>query len=252
MLFKEVSKDIFKLSIPFEDGFTSVFVLQNEGRQILMDFASCEEDGRDRIIPALKFHDFCPDYMVCTHNHIDHAGSIRTLTEAFPQAELIMLSQSFTLEGKNIHRPADGELLLNRYRILTLGGHTQDSAGILDTETNILLCSDCLQGDGSGKYGTNIEDTAAYINTLKKISDLDLDGIIASHTYEPVGDCAFGKDEVKRYINASKSALDRIIDTIKNNPAASVDELADIYNTSHGGISIVSGWTFKNVLEYLK
>lgn len=252
MSFTEVSKDIFKLSIPFEDGFTSVFVLQNKGRQILMDFAACEEDGRDLIIPALKARGFYPDYMVCTHIHIDHAGSIRTLSEEFPQAELIMFSQSFTLYGKTIHRPADGDLLLNRYRILSLGGHTNDSAGILDTETNILLCSDCLQGDGSGRYGTNIENTAAYIATLKKISDLDLDGIIASHTYEPVGDCAFGKDNVKLYINASKTALDRIIDTIKSSPSASAEELADMYNTSHGGISIVSGWTFKNVLDYLK
>ena len=50
---KEVER-IFRLKVPFEDLYTSVFLLRTEQGNVLVDCATYASDVEDYIIPALK------------------------------------------------------------------------------------------------------------------------------------------------------------------------------------------------------
>lgn len=250
MLFNKIRESIYKLNIPFEDGFTSVFALENDGRYILVDFAASDYDSDRYIIPAIKELNFTPEYLLCTHIHNDHCGGINHLAEEYKNAKIMAFSEDFKVENRKVHLLSDGEVLLERYEILNLKGHTNDSAGILDTKQGILLCADSLQGKGIGRYGTNIENPEGYINTLKRVSELDLNGIIASHDYEPCGSTAFGKTAVSDYIAASAEELDYITSIIKSHPTADAEEIAAICNSVKSRPRI-SPWCTHNIIDYL-
>lgn len=251
MKFEEVSKDIFKMNIPFEDGFTSVFVLVNDGRCFLLDAAATDDDSRDYIIPALNNHGFSPDYIVCSHLHPDHFGGIQLLADTFYDAKISVLDKSYKLGNKEIFYLTDGDVLLGRYKILSLKGHTGDSIGILDLTYGILLTADALQLYGSGRYGTGLELPGEYIKTLENVKKLNLSGLIASHEYEPLGSTAFGADEINKYINTCRDALDLIVKTVNDNPSAAPAKIAEFYNNAYPTLPTISDWTAENVLRDL-
>lgn len=252
MEFKEIKKDIYKLNIPFEDGFTSVFALKNGDRWLLLDAASTDDDGKNHILPALKKMEIYPEYIIGSHLHEDHFGGIKILADTFSKALVSVFSESFVMEGKNIHYLKDNELLLDRYKILLLMGHTEDSIGILDTKSNILVSTDCLQLYGIGIYGTGLALAGEYIKTLEKLRKLNLEGIITSHDYYPLGSTAFGGDMVAKYLDTCADALNLIIKTIEENTSSTPDEIANIYNSSYPELPLISGWTVENVINYLK
>lgn len=251
MKFEEVSKDIFKMNIPFEDGFTSVFVLVNNGRCFLLDAAATDDDSKNYIIPSLNECGFSPEYIVCSHLHPDHFGGIQLLADTFRSAKISVFDKNYTLGDKEIFYLSDGDVLLDRYKILSLKGHTGDSIGILDLNCGVLLTADALQLYGSGRYGTGLELPGEYIKTLESVKNLNLSGLIASHEYEPLGSTAFGTDEINKYIDTCREALDLIVKTVNDNPSAAPAEIAEIYNQTYPTLPTINGWTVENILKDL-
>lgn len=239
------------MNIPYCEGYTSVFALENDGEWILVDFAASDDDGKRYIIPAIEEMCFIPRIMLCTHMHEDHSGGIKILADKFKTAEIAAFSRNLNLDGANVHYLTDGEVFSGRYKILNLPGHTDDSAAVLDMKNNILLSSDCLQGKGIATYGANIDNAEAYLNTIKKISELELNGIIASHEYEPFGSAIFGKNNVKEYIGVCTDVIKEIISVAAENINASPEEIAAIYNSDKSRLPI-GAWTVEGALGYLK
>lgn len=251
MKFEKVSDNIYKMNIPFEDGFTSVFVLEENGKYLLLDAAATDDDSRNYIIPALEKLGISPEYIICSHLHPDHFGGIRLLADTYTGAKISVYDKNYTLTGKEIHFLSDGELFLERYKIICLKGHTDDSVGILDLKTNVLLTADAMQLYGSGRYGTGLALPGEYIKTLEKAKSLNLHGLIASHEYEPLGSTAFGADEINKYIDTCREALDLIVKTITDNPSAAPEKIAEIYNSTYPVLPTISGWTVENVIRDL-
>lgn len=251
MKFEKVSENIYKMNIPFEDGFTSVFVLEENGKYLLMDAAATDDDSKNYIIPALKEYGFLPEYIICSHLHPDHFGGIGLLADTFTDAKISVYEQNYTLGKRKIHRLSDSEILLTRYKILCLKGHTEDSIGILDLKTNVLITADALQLYGSGRYGTGLAVPGEYIKTLEKVKSLSLNGLIASHEYEPLGSTAIGTDEINKYVDTCREALDLIVKTINENKSSSPEEIASIYNSEYPALPTIDGWTVTNVIRDL-
>lgn len=249
MGFEKIAEDIFKLNIPYEDGFTCVFALN--GGKIIVDSGACKDDVTKYIVPSITEMNFSPEYLICSHMHPDHCGGMDELARTFKNAYAAAYSPDFAPDSKKVLYLSDGEILFERYKIITLKGHTGDSVGILDMKTNFLLGADAFQLFGIGRYGTGLELPGEYVKMLEKVKSLNVSAIISSHDYEPCGCNAFGKDEVKNYISVCFDALKLLEDTIFENPEKTAEELALIYNTTHKNLPLLSSWTFQNVINYL-
>ena len=265
MSFRCVSEDIYKLDIPCGDGYTSVFAFHNGGKWILADAGMSADDVDRCILPAAKERDIAPEWLVCSHLHDDHYGGFARLSELFPTAK----AASFGNEGipglRTKYRLTDGEQLLDRYTVLSLGGHTAESIGIFDNRKRVLVAFDSLQLFGIGAYGTNIQSPGEYAKTLDRVSALQADGIIASHDYVPCGAEAFGREAADTFIDECRRAVKLITDTIftvvdtaelssaqpKEAATQAAERVAAVYNAENKHLPLISSWTVQNFLTDL-
>lgn len=221
--FVPVDQHIYRLNLLYKDIYTSVMVLVSHHGNILFDTAFTQADVETQILPAyrqLGIDD--PKFIFISHNHIDHAGGLPWVLEAFPQATV--LSRSPALREKYPHRnviaPEDGALISEDFRVVTIPGHTPDSAALLDLRTGSLLTGDCLQGYGiygSGAWGAVIPWIELHLQALKKLHTMDIRAIHAAHDYHPYGESVSGKEAAMAYVDGCLAALLRVRDILKNN-----------------------------------
>ena len=194
--FEKVIGGIYRLKIPFDTVYTSVFLVVSESGAVLVDCATTNADVEGYILPALA----CMGYkitdvkaIVITHNHGDHAGGLSRILYYAPNIKVIR--EACTL--------FDG---LETY---PLYGHSKEMIGLFDSRTGTLISGDGLQGAGVDKYRAYAEDKAAYYETLERIkADERVENLVFSHAYEPwFEDCVFGREgvldalkECKKYI----------------------------------------------------
>ena len=191
--FYEETNNIFRLRIPFDTVYTSVFLINTDGGFVLVDCATTDFDVDEYIIPALyeKGVDLSSvKKAVITHNHSDHAGGLKRLTEKIPHVEVI----------RTVER-LDSSLCT-----YPLPGHTKDFIGVFDSRTNTLISGDGLQGAGVDKYRTSLADKSAYFETLNRIkSDPCVENILFSHAYEPwFKDTVFGRKAVLECVDTCR------------------------------------------------
>ena len=171
--FKEEIKGIYRQRIPFDTVETSVFLIEANGTQILVDCAATSEDVDEYIVPGLRSlgYSLCDvDMLVLTHNHGDHAGGKERILEFAPSIKVI----------DDIRCLAEG---ISTY---PMAGHTKNSIGVLDERSHTLISGDGLQGAGVDKYRCYMQDPAAYLKTIEKIqNDARIENILFSHDYEP-------------------------------------------------------------------
>ncbi len=191
---------IFLLKVPFEDLYTSVFALVSEKGSIILDTATTDEDVQTYILPAIQKLGIVPTYIICSHSHDDHAGGMPELLKHFPNAIAGLADKNRNFENETRHL-TDGEILLDRFQILNLRGHTEDSLAIFDLQTKTLLSGDCLQQQGVGKYTNGITDKQAYRESIARVRGMDIERIIFSHDYDPCGYSVKGKEEINSVLD---------------------------------------------------
>ena len=183
--FYEQQRDIYRLKIPFDNLYTSVFLIRMPEGFVLVDCATTERDVDEYIVPALKSIGIGLDdvtRVVVTHNHSDHAGGLARIMELAPRIEAVRDEREL------------GALV----RTCCLPGHTEDFIGVLDLRSHTLITGDALQGAGVGKYRCTLADKQAYRETLDKIRKDDrIKNLMYSHAYEPwYDDKILGRDRV--------------------------------------------------------
>ena len=188
--FSEEIQGIYRLKVPFEELYTSVFLIDAEQVKILVDCATTAEDVDTYIIPALHALNYSlpdVDILVLTHRHEDHAGGTERMLEIAPNIEVV----------------TDTRQLCKSIITYPLPGHTEDSIGVLDERTHTLISGDGLQGAGVGKYRCTIKNFAMYQETLKRIdADERIENILFSHAYEPWFQAyAFGRPTVRKCLS---------------------------------------------------
>ncbi|MBQ8320765.1 MAG: MBL fold metallo-hydrolase [Clostridia bacterium] len=188
--------NIYRLKIPFDTVYTSVFLIKSGDKAVLVDCGTNAFDVDNFIIPALNKMGYCLDDLwsiVISHSHIDHAGGVSSILEKAP----------------NIRVVSDEEYIDDEILIYPLPGHTKDSIGVLDLLNRVLISADGLQGAGVDKYRCSLASAKEYLKTLKKIEqDERVENILFSHAYEPwFCDCVFGRGAVLECINECKKYI---------------------------------------------
>ncbi|MCI8387376.1 MAG: MBL fold metallo-hydrolase [Clostridiales bacterium] len=253
-MFEQIATDIYRLCIPFEDNYTSSFALIEGDSCIIIDSGSnasdeaMDDDSRTYLIPAIEQAGFKPTMLICSHLHSDHSGGMMALIEAYPEAEVCLMQPDYSFGNTRTHTLSDGELLYGRYQVLNLKGHTDDSIAVFDLRTKTLLTFDCIQLCGVSRYGTGISDSAAYRKSLKRVGNMDIDLLVTSHPYYPLGYIAVGKSEIERYLTESESALDRIIAFASAHTNLSPDEIARRFNAAHPDLPPIPSSTVRSLL----
>ena len=172
-LFTKETEHIYRLKIPFDTVYTSVFLVKTDEGILLVDCATTAEDVDGYIVPALAELGYSLTdikFNVITHSHADHAGGFPRIKELSPSTEAV----------------TDVRELYCGISTYAIPGHTLDFVGVLDERSGTLISGDGLQGAGVDKYRTSTNDPIAYLRSLEKIKcDVRVESLLFSHAYEP-------------------------------------------------------------------
>ena len=194
--FEKVIDGIYRLNIPFDTVYTSVFLVKSESGAVLVDCATTNEDVDGYIVPALRNVGFeLTDIkaILVTHGHTDHAGGLDRILHHAPNIEVI----------RKVSALWDG---LEAYPMY---GHTNDMIGLFDTRTGTLISGDGLQGAGVDKYRAYAQNKKSYYETIERIKqDERIENLIFSHAYEPwYKDHIFGRESVTEALEECKKHI---------------------------------------------
>lgn len=206
---------IHRVTIPYKDIFTTVFIIKTDCGTVLFDTATLPEEMDAYVLPALEALGIDREqltHVVISHNHRDHGGGLERITQLFPHITVAAGSDQCgeRIPGRPVRIVGTGDTLVGPLTVVSIPGHTDDSIGILDTRTKTLLPGDSLQLYGiygSGDWGSNISFAPEHLAAVARLRQLDIGQIVAAHDYHPCGYRADGTDAVAQYLNACSEAI---------------------------------------------
>lgn len=232
-----ITPRIRRVTIPYKDIYTSVFILDTKEGTILFDTAFSDYDVDTFILPELQRRNL--RYIFISHNHRDHAWGLDRLMEVYPEATIV--TQNDDLAEKfakfSVLRPKDGDLLLDIFRVVNIPGHTADSQGLFDESTGTLFTGDALQLYGiwgGSPWGACIRCIPEHLEALKKLRELPVIDLLMAHDYHPYGNEVYGAEEIHKCLDICAEALQKVKDVVAAHPELDDQAAADLYNKDSG------------------
>ncbi len=234
----QINENIFRLTIPYKDIYTTVLVVKTPAGALLFDTASYDSDITDYVVPMLEELGVTAQelkYVFISHNHTDHAGGLEKFHQQFPDTCIVAGGPTLQERYANAKFLAaeDGGVLLDVLKIVTIPGHTPNCCAILDTRTNTMISGDCLQLYGifgSGKWACNIGLPTAHLEAIEKVRVMGVEELITAHDYHPYGYWHKGADAVQKVLDACVEPLMKIKELILANPEKTDEEICAFYN----------------------
>ena len=232
-----ITPRIRRITMPYKDIYTSVFILDTPEGSVLFDTAFSAYDVDTYILPELQRRNL--RYIFISHNHRDHAWGLDRLMEVYPDATIVTANDALAEKFANfsVLRSQDGDVILDTFQVVSIPGHTADSQGLLDTRTKMLFTGDSLQAYGiygEGEWGACIRCVPEHLAALPKLKMLDIDNLVMSHDYHPYGNEVFGKEEISECLDICAKALHQVKDVLCQHPEIGDQEVADLYNKDSG------------------
>ncbi len=230
---ERLSEHLYRQCIPFEDIYTTVFVLTTHKGTAVLDSGSNGEDAERYIVPLLQRLHTEPQYLLCSHLHGDHNGGTAWLLQRYPTAKAILFSEVSPYPAERTIRAQDGDTLLDRFTLLHLPGHTPDAMAVYDRKDRILLTQDCFQKRGITKYGFGVTDIPAYLTSLEKVRTLSPDMLVAAHHFAPGGHIAQGREEIEAFLHTCIAVTEELTAFVAQYPTEPVAVVASRYNKTY-------------------
>ena len=234
---QRINEHICRLTLPYKDIFTTVYTVETDDGALLFDTGSFDSDAEEYTLPFLTEAGISKDrvkYIFISHNHKDHAGGLACLLPHLPNAKI--LSRSPKIKEQYPTRAEffdDGATVSHALQLVTLPGHTEDSAALYDTRTKTLISGDGLQLYGifgSGNWGANISFPRMHMTAIKKLRGMDIAQLLTAHDYHPYGHRCRGKEAVLAALDAAEAPLLHIKELIQTHPDLNDDAIAALYN----------------------
>lgn len=237
MKIEQFNENIFYFEVPYEDVFVNIYVIKYDDKAILFDAAATDFDVNTYILPALSalnVDENVLSHVFISHNHGDHSGGLSLIAKHFPNAKIISRCEKLSAKFANVLRLEDNQPIADCLKLITIPGHTADSAALFDTRSNTLICGDCLQSYGiygSGLWYGAIGLPKEHFEAINKLRLLNIENILTAHDYHPVGVISKGKNNVLLRLDTCIGALDRICAFIKQNPQLNDEQIANLANS---------------------
>ncbi len=219
--FEKLLDGIYRLKVPFESLYTSVFLIETKEEAILFDFATTVFDAENIIIPALRELGKSPNFLVASHTHGDHIGGLERLHKEFPKASVLMYDEAYAKEHKEIEilTLQNGQYIIPGIKAINIPGHSNSCCVLLDERTNTLLTGDAVQLFGIDRFGLGISDINKYISSIDILRKLGAENLVASHEFAPLGALSYGKKATEDYLDCALDCLKKaqvfVLDRIK-------------------------------------
>jgi glyoxylase-like metal-dependent hydrolase (beta-lactamase superfamily II) len=232
-----ISPRIRRITMPYKDIYTSVFILDTPEGTVLFDTAFSDYDVDTYILPELRNRNI--RYIFISHNHRDHAWGLPRLLEVYPEAVIVTQNKALAEQYAKytVLCPNEGDMLLDTYQVVNIPGHTADSQGLLEPRNGILFTGDGLQAYGiygEGQWGACIRAIPEHLAALQKLRALPLTDVLMAHDYHPFGNEVYGTEEIHNCLDACAAALLRVKEVLLQNPGLSDQQIADLCNRDSG------------------
>ena len=190
----KINDHISRLQLEYKDIFTTIYTIKTPEGVLVFDAASYPQDITVHLRAHLEAEGIAKEEVrgvFISHKHSDHAGGLPAFAAEYPNAKIYSRSEVIREEypGRVICLE-DGQALFGGLEIVTIPGHTADSAGVLDRRSMILITGDSLQLIGifgSGNWCANIYFPALYLQALGKLETMGIRRILTAHDYHPCG-----------------------------------------------------------------
>lgn len=232
----KLNETIDRLTIPYKNIFTTVYLVRCGRENILFDAASYDSDIDEYVLPWLKELRVTElRYVFISHNHTDHAGGLGRLMAAFPDAVIVSRSKELREKFKDCRFlfPEDGDVLTGTLQIVTLRGHSMDSMTLYDKQSKIMLTGDGLQLlgiFGADFWGANISYPVCHLQALEKLRRMEVEELLWAHDYHPMGRGAKGEKAVFDAIDACAAPLLQVRNLIAEHPELDDEAIRSLYN----------------------
>jgi glyoxylase-like metal-dependent hydrolase (beta-lactamase superfamily II) len=202
---QQVTSDLYLIPLPIREGWTGSILLILGTTDIGLVDTGFEQTPTEQIFPAVKqlgrpISDI--QYVVNTHRDRDHAEG-----NAIIKAHTPAMIAIHELEADAVH-PIDVTFRDNdvvglgdrQFHVIHTPGHRPGSICLYDPTAKLLITGDTVCGTRTNLIRM---DPKIYIASLQKLLTLDIQQLIMSHPFQPLGKNVLQGAECYNMIQAS-------------------------------------------------
>ncbi len=202
---EKIADDLYVFKYVHYDGsFVGVTIVIGKKKIGLVD-AGFEATPVNSLFPFLKEMGRSPneiDLLVNTHRDRDHVGGSKVIRDKTKANVAIHELDADAVEVANT-RLKDGQIVElgdRRFEVIHAPGHTPGNICLYQKENKLLITGDTLCGEAVNLIRM---DKEIYVNSIKKLLQLDVKLLIQSHPHEPFRKIVLVDEEPKEGMRAS-------------------------------------------------
>lgn len=209
---EKVADDLYFVQQPIREGwFCGVLVVLGTEKIGLVD-TGFENTPVDYIFPLLQELERRPEdimYVINTHRDGDHVGGNMVVKEKTKTKIAIHELEAEAVETAEI-KLTDGDLIElgdRTFNVIHTPGHRPGSICLYDGSNELLVTGDTVCGDRTDLIRM---DKEIYIRSLKKLLSLNIEVLVMSHPFKPLGKSILTGNETSEMIQASIGVAEKL------------------------------------------